>query len=151
MIPSANRRKKIVVLASSPKKTKIIVIKDLDGKWNIPDSHRHWKIGKKMAVPVQAAAVLLKDSTLGILNSNEILTSFSLHGNKKKLPSGGNIYQCFETLNLPLSSAVNAANRVSQFLKLEYKVEMKDVEEMKLDTSFSKFGSETIEAVRFLG
>lgn len=49
-----------------------------------------------------------------------------------------------------MSNSVKSANAVSQYLKIDFKAEMKDVGDMKLDTSFSKFGPETIEAVRFL-
>lgn len=47
-----------------------------------------------MPLPVQAASILLREASLGILNVPEILHGFSDRGGRGKLPSGGYIYQC---------------------------------------------------------
>jgi hypothetical protein len=103
-----------------------------------------------MPLPVQAASILVKEASLGILNSAEVLKCISQKGMRKKLPSGGLIYQCIESEIIPVTSAVKSACLVSKFLKIDYHAEMMDIQDMKISTAFSKFGPDTIEAVRFL-
>ena len=150
MLPCANYRKRVVVLASSPGKSRVLVIKDSLGKWNIPDTHKHWKVGKILPIPLHAASVLLKESTLGIACDVHLTKHFSENGMRKKLPSGGYIYEWTDCPDLNIEKSVASASAVAKFLNINYKAEMKAVEEIKLKDSFAKYGAETIEAVRFL-
>lgn len=150
MIPSANSRRKVLILASSPGKSRVLAVKDREGKWNVPDSHKHWKIGKRFPPPLLAACTLLKEATLGILSSEELKADFMEFGKRKKLPSGGYIYAWKDTPTVNILESVDHANKVSKYLHLDHCLEMKNVTEIKSADSFSKYGPETIEAVRFL-
>ena len=147
MIPPSKLRKKIVVLALSPKRSRALVIKGEDDRWHLPDSHLHWPIGRKKATPIFVCAQLARDATIGLLGEvSGIKRQVSKYGKRHKLPTGGFVFSIPSTENFLVDQAVDYASRAKKFLNLIGRIEMRSIEDIKND-SFAEYGGTSIEAV----
>ena len=142
----AQSRKKIVIIATSPGKSRVLLKKDKN-EWNLPNSHLHWPIGRRKAEPIQVASYLLKEFTLALYGDlktiNTILTSKSI---RTKLPTGGYIFLISDGPDL--NQICDNANRVRKHLGIDEKIELHSITEILKSDSYGKFGSTTIEAIR---
>lgn len=137
----AKKRRQIVVLIQSPKKSKILVRKEHGQTfWNIPDSYLHWQIGKIKSVPSKMAAEMIEEVTSGLVE----IDSDSLK--RTILPSKAFAYQISPE---KIKEILPIAEKVKNFYNLKrFQCEMHSTDEIKLPGSHSKYGSSTIEAVR---
>jgi len=147
-IPSVKRRK-IVVIALSPTKTSVMVKQDAKKKWNIPDSHLDWEIGRRKKNPTLLASDLLKDFTLSLLGElKTIRNNTKLHSKRFMLPSGGFSFVIESSAAFDINKAVENANLVRKHLDLKEKIEMHSIKLICDPKSHSKYGNTTIEALR---
>lgn len=143
-------RRRITVLAESPGKKRVLVVRRLgENVWDAPDSHLHWPLGRKREPPLNVASRLVHDATLGLLDLKQIRKHLSSFGARKKLPTGGFAYILPSFLDFDLTIATINASRVRKHLRIDVaRVEMHDIEEIMSSTSHIKYGGGTIEAVR---
>jgi hypothetical protein len=142
--PSKTRRKVVVVLLS-PTRSRVFVRKDND-KWNVPNSHIHWPLGRKRTGPLGVASSLIKDLTLGMISIKNSKSEMQ-KGVRKKIPSGGFVY-VLEMPNL-VDIAENVKN-VQKYLRLDQSSEMHDIATILKIQSMGKYGGETIEVLRLI-
>ena len=151
----AKKRRRIVVGALSPNRTRILVHKiNKQAMWDLPDSHIHWGVGKKLkSEPFLTACNLLNDATLGILGDAKKIQQ-GMKTERKILPTGGFIY-IFENLQddqtgcVPLNFYVDALNNVKRHLGMkEFQTELHEISEIKDEKAHLKYGSITIETIR---
>lgn len=146
----ARARRRILVLAASPGRTRVAVRKDVDSYWHVPDSHLHWPIGRRRDSPLNVASRLLKDATLGLCgDTKQIRAEFTSFGKRLKLPSGGFAYFLPNTEKINIEFAVVGAARVRKHLDMKTeRTELHSIADIMNIESHAKYGSSTIEAIR---
>lgn len=146
----AKLRKRIVLLATSPNRTRVLVVKQNgDSMWSIPDTHLHWPIGKRKKPPRMAASVLASDATFSLLGTpNQIKTRLQLSGERYKLPTGGFGF-LLPSESVSTSEAVDNVTKVRKHLRMSEGVtQMHEISNIQRVHSHSSYTSGTIEAVR---
>ena len=159
----AKKRRRIVVGAVSPNRSSILVHKiNKQAKWDLPDSHIHWGVGKKLkAEPFLTACSLFSDATIGIMgDTKHIYHRYSgIKSARKILPTGGFLYIFEDAKNLEslkdleylesLDGYVCAMNNVKKHLGLkQFNTELHSIHDIKDEKAHLKYGSVTIEAIR---
>lgn len=144
----AKLRRKIIVVATSPNRSQVLLRKD-ENMWNLPNSHLHWPLGRRKGQPVYVAAHLLKDFTLSIYGDlKTIKKNLTSYSERSKLPTGGFMFIVSDGPNI--SNICSIANRVRKHLKINDVYEMHKLEDIIKIESHKKYGSMTIEAIRSL-
>ena len=142
-------RRKIVVVATSPNRKHILLRRDENYQWNVPNSHLHWPLGRRKGQPIYVAAHLLKDFTLSVYGDiNTTKKNLTLFSQRTKLPTGGFMFNISQGPNI--SIICDTANRVRRHLKLKEIYQMHVIDDILQTNSHKKYGNTTIEAVRTL-
>ena len=159
-LPAHGKRRVSVLLMAAPQRAQVLVVQGAEGRWHVPDTHSHWRIGRRMPEPQSAAAVMLHDITLGILGEvTDIKRQLSAHGTRARLPTGGFVYKCHaDALGcMDLRATLAVYNRVRKHMAASAmaadaeplpRIELHDVADVCSAASHSKYGAGTIEAVR---
>jgi hypothetical protein len=142
-------RRKIVVIATSPNRKHILLRRDENSLWNVPNSHLHWPLGRRKGQPIYVASHLLKDFTLSVYGDiKSIKKNLTVFSHRSKLPTGGFMFHISEGPNITIICDI--ANRVRKHLKLKELYQMHTVDDILQNNSYKKYGNTTIEAVRTL-
>lgn len=115
-----------------------MMVRESKGKWNLPNSHLHWPIGKKIPQPSEAARQLLKELTYSLVDEKP--------KERKILPSGGFLF-IFEPNEI--TRLVSNVECVSKHLGLEKNVQMHAVDPITEISAHFTYGPDTIESVRW--
>ena len=130
--------KQIVVLATSPQKTRVMVIGEK--KFHLPNMKDDWPIGKKRKAPRLCAQTLLNDALLSIPSKAVLKKCFD---ERVVLPSGSLCY-----ITSSLAESVEACKRTRKHLHMADSIQFQSLEKLKSATAFDSYSPLTIEAIQ---
>ena len=139
----ANSRRRIIILLVH--ENKVLVLQGLDGRWHLPDTHLHWKIGKRQTDPKSTACSLINESTCGLIGDSNELKELVQRSHRYLLPTGGFCYK----INIDMSTLIKTATRVQKLFQVNGpRLDLHPIEDICKVIAHAKYGPGTIEAIR---
>jgi hypothetical protein len=132
--------KRIVVLVTSPKKSRVLVIGEKN--FHALNTEQDWPIGKKRKAPRICARSMLYDALLAIPSKPYLENCFE---RRVVLPSGAH---CYISSDAVLVECIQSSIRARKFLRLCECVHLHDIEKLKSPQAFELYSPITIEAVQ---
>ena len=149
MEDSLRKRRRVIAIGLSPERSRVLVLRNRESMWHLPDSNLHWRVGQRKKTPQNMASYMLRDATISLLGETTHIQKHIIKESKRyKLPTGGFAFVVPSNPTFNVSSAAESSNRVRKHLKLEGRCEMHKISDISLSDSHFKYGSGTIEAIR---